>query len=94
MQYNRGMIGLSREGKILRKAERNPTAAMVLLMNEYHSSDLRYFPTENDRKEHKSKVEDELKKLNRRLPSNLSGMMYVWMNNASLWREAVENIHI
>lgn len=94
MQYNRDMISIAKDNRFLSKANRNATVKMVLLLNEYHSCDQRYFPKEENRKKMKESIENELKKLNKKLPPNMAGMMHIWMKDASSWREAVDTIHI
>lgn len=94
MNYNRDMVSMAKDSRLLSKANRNATVKMILLLNEYHACDQRYFPKEEKRKEMKEAIENELKKLNKKLPPNMTGMMYIWLKDPSSWREAVDSIHI
>lgn len=94
MEYNRRMIADMKENKLLRKAARDATTQFILLMNQYHACDLRYFPSDEKRIEAKREIEKGINRLKSRLPSPIRSNMQIWMDDPALWRDSVDRLWI
>lgn len=93
MQYNRTMIANAKEQKALYAVTRDAVSKLVLLMNHFHSLDMRYFANEKLRQSEKKEIELEINSLKNHLPETIRSQLGRWLVDSALWREDLDNIH-
>lgn len=96
MEYNRTMRALAQEERLLHQARREPVVNIVLLMNEYHACDLKYFPSEEERVEHKQGISRLITRVSKQrgVPRHIQNRIRYWMESPEIWREELDTVHI
>lgn len=94
MQHNKIALSKVREDVLLRKANKNPLIKFVLLMNEFHSTKDRYYPSEDIRSEYRMRLEKEIRWLSKRIPQGYACNTKLWLKNKQVWLEAIDSIHV
>jgi hypothetical protein len=87
------MVANTKENKILRKADKDPVTALVLLLNQYHGLSMRYFPSEEQRASMQKLTLDEICRVKHRTPPTIECRVDQWINDADLWRSDIDSIH-
>lgn len=94
MQHNKISLSQLREEQLLKMANRNTLVRFVVLMNEYHATADRYYPSVAVRDEYQGRLRKEIIRLSKIISRGYGSMAKSWMANRQTWIDAIDTIHI
>lgn len=87
MYYDRTMLSTMTEERIKKKAQKDALTKIALLLNEYHSINYKYFPSEDQRESYRSEMREMILETGRKTPRSIRPKVKWWVNNVEAWRE-------